>query len=172
MEERVAIFIDGSNLYRALHGTFGKASINFGKLSIVLVGDRKLVRTYYYGAAYAGNHPKAREQQAFFDKLRMIPYLEVRLGKLRPKGRELVQKGVDVNLAVNMIDFAFRDTYDTAILVSGDSDFRPAVEMVKNLGKHVELAVVKGQPHFQLASSCDKTTILDETLLDPCWLNP
>ena len=169
-DDRVAVFIDGANLYRALKHKFNRASIDFGKLAGLLVGGRQLLRTYYYTAAYPGTDPKVKDQQKFFDALRKTPYLELRLGKLRHKGGSYEQKGVDVHLAVQMIDLAFRNTCDVVILLSGDSDFVPAVNLVKNLGKHVELAVVEGQPCFDLEAACDKTTILTNAFLAPAWI--
>lgn len=51
-----------------------------------------------------------------------------------------VQKGVDVELACEMLSHAFRGSYDVAILVSGDADFIPVVKRVRDLGKQVEVA--------------------------------
>lgn len=45
------------------------------------------------------------------------------------------EKAVDVRLACDLI--TLKDIYDTAIIVSGDQDYVPAVEVVKNFGKHV-----------------------------------
>lgn len=45
------------------------------------------------------------------------------------------EKTVDVNMAVDMVRLA--PIYDTAVIISGDQDFVPAVQAVKNLGKHV-----------------------------------
>jgi uncharacterized LabA/DUF88 family protein len=42
---------------------------------------------------------------------------------------------VDVNLGVDMV--LLRDIYDLALVVSGDQDYVPAVQAVKNSGKHV-----------------------------------
>lgn len=46
--ERVVIFIDGSNFYHGLKAQFGKANIDFKKLNEKLIGNRKLIRCYYY----------------------------------------------------------------------------------------------------------------------------
>ena len=50
-EERVAIFIDGSNLYHCLKTQFGNPKIDMGKFVQKLCAGRKLMRTYYYSAA-------------------------------------------------------------------------------------------------------------------------
>ena len=51
--------------------------------------------------------------------------------------RRTVEKGVDTSLVVDLIQHATDDTYDRAVLVSGDADFVPAVELVQRLGKQV-----------------------------------
>jgi NYN domain len=52
---------------------------------------------------------------------------------------EYEEKETDVNIATALIEDAVEDRYDTAILVSGDSDLRPAVAAVKRLrpGKRI-----------------------------------
>lgn len=46
-----------------------------------------------------------------------------------------MEKGIDVALVVDMLCMAFRNAYDVAILVGGDSDYRTAVEEIKRWGK-------------------------------------
>ena len=50
-------------------------------------------------------------------------------------GQSGTEKAVDVKLATDLI--MLRDIYDTAIIVSGDQDFVPAVAVVKDFGKEV-----------------------------------
>ena len=169
-EERVAIFIDGSNLYRCCKAEFGKASIDFEKFASLLAGNRKLVRAYYYNAVVrrADGEQRYKEQQRFLDRLRNVPYLTVKLGRLEKRGNTVVEKGVDINIAVDMLRYAYNNAYDTAILVSGDGDFATAVEAVKDLGKHVEVVAV-GKA-FHLRTACDKFIQLTEQLISSCWL--
>ena len=93
------------------------------------------------------------------------------LGRLqKKKGDRYVQKSVDIQLAIDMLSKAFKDQYDVAILVSGDADFVRVVEIVKDLGKHVELAFVTKQKCYHLTSVVDKTIEIDAELLVDCWL--
>ncbi len=66
--ERVMIFIDGSNFYHGLKNIIGKVNIDFRKLAEKLCGQRELVRTYYYNAPVErqGNEERYRSQQKFF----------------------------------------------------------------------------------------------------------
>jgi uncharacterized LabA/DUF88 family protein len=55
-------------------------------------------------------------------------------------GFTLAQKGVDVELSIDVLDFAHSDRYDVAVLVAGDEDFVPLVRRIGTLGKHTLLA--------------------------------
>lgn len=169
--ERVAIFIDGSNFYHGLKAVFGKASINFEKFAEKLCAGRSLVRTYYYNVPVnrEDDEERYRNQQRFFTKLQSVPYVEVKLGRLVKRPSGMVEKGVDVKLAVDMLVMAFNNTYDTAILVSGDGDFDSAVYGTKNIGKHVENAYFSKGHSDQLKKACDKMILLDDDFLRDCW---
>jgi len=158
MEERVAIFIDGSNLYHALRGNFRRHDINFAEFVRKLRGPRPLFRTYYYNVLQdpIQSPDGYREQQEFLDILRKTPYLEVRLGSTKLTQGIPVEKGIDVMLATDLLYFAWSDFYDVAVLVSGDSDFAYALQAVKNMGKHVEVA------HFESGVSKDLMNIADD----------
>lgn len=56
-----------------------------------------------------------------------------------------LEKGTDVNVAVQMLSKGFQNAYDIAILVSGDTDYIPVVESLHNLGKIVVLATLPHQ---------------------------
>ena len=118
MEYRVAIFIDGSNLYHALRSNFNRYDLNFGAFIQKLCGSRPLFRAYYYNilqdpAQRADAH---REQQEFLNALRETPYLEVKLGSTKLAQGVPVEKGIDVMLVTDLLQFAWRDLYDVALL--------------------------------------------------------
>lgn len=62
---------------------------------------------------------------------------------------QLAQKGVDVQLALDVLDLAHADRYDVAILVTGDADFVPLVRRITSLGKQALLA------HFNIEAWTD-----------------
>lgn len=170
MSERVAIFIDGSNFYFGCRNLMGKANIDFYKLSKLLVSGRTLIRTYYYNAPLdkKTDELKYRNQQRFFEQLKRTPYLEVRLGRLVERNGILVEKGIDVSIAIDMLTLAWNNVYDTAILVSGDGDFAAAVRSVKDKGKHVENAYFKSNQSRALTEACDIEIELTSALLKGC----
>lgn len=145
-KQRVCIFIDGSNLYHNLKN-FGKPRIDFQKLVTRLVNGRQLVCVFYHNAPLdiTFNPEKYWKQQKFFDELRKIPFFKVVLCKMRKykKGGKIGAyevKGDDVHLTVDLISGTYENNYDTAVIVSGDEDFVPALKKVQELGKRVENA--------------------------------
>ena len=165
MHERVAIFIDGSNLYNGMRENVHNTRVSLNELIKQLMCDRHLVRAYYYNAPLTDDYDsELREGQGrFFESLRRIPYVTVRLGRLhrRPDGT-LVEKGIDVAIAVESLSLAFDDAYDTALLVSGDGDYVELVEAIKRRGKHVECAMFKNQSAGVLLEHADVFRPLDE----------
>ena len=83
---------------------------------------------------------KKERQKDFFDKLYRLYFFEVRKKPLqytREKG--IFQKGVDVQIAVDLVTNAHLNTFDIAVLFSGDIDLIESLKTVKNLGKNVIL---------------------------------
>ena len=171
MEGRVAIFIDGSNLYHALRSNFDRHDLNFAEFANRLCGSRRLFRTYYYNVLQesgqrANGH---REQQDFLSALRETPYLEVRLGGTKLSQGVTVEKGVDVMLATDLLHFAWNNLYDVAVLVSGDSDFAYALQAVKDMGKHIEVAYFENNISRDLLDIADNRHLLDQKFFKGLW---
>jgi len=171
MEDRVAIFIDGSNLYHALKSNFKRHDLNFADFTAKLCGGRRLFRTYYYNVLQdpVQRPDGSREQQEFLDVLRKTPYIEVRLGSTKTSQRVPVEKGIDVMLATDLLYFAWNDFYDVAILVSGDADFAYAIQAVKNKGKHVEVAYFESGVSRDLLEVADNRLCLDRRFFSGLW---
>ena len=171
MENRVAIFIDGSNLYHSLRGNFKRHDLNFAEFASKLCGSRRLFRTYYYNILQdPTQRPDGyREQQEFLDTLRKTPYLEIRLGSTKLAQGVAVEKGIDVMLATDLLYFAWNNFYDVAVLVSGDSDFAYALQAVKNMGKHVEVAYFESGISKDLLNVADNRHLLNRSFFNGLW---
>lgn len=172
MEERVAIFIDGSNLYHALRDIYKRHDLNFAEFTSKLCEDRRLFRTYYYNVLQEQDqYPDIyREQQDFLDTLRNTPYMEVRLGTTKLSQGIPVEKGIDIMLATDLLHFAWNGLYDVAILVSGDGDFAYALQTVKNIGKHIEVAYFERHVSKDLLDVADHRHLLDRSFFKGLWL--
>ncbi len=171
--ERVGIFIDGSNLYHSLEENCGRADLDFEGFVYKLLGGRSLFRTYYYNILQDGDRKPqgAQEQQKFFASLYSIPRLEVRLGTTKYRGDQLVEKGVDIMLATDLLQYAWDDLYDVAILVSGDGDFTYAVKAVKDTGKYVEIAAFPSNLSWDLAQMADDRHFFDQDSFRDLWVS-
>ncbi len=70
------------------------------------------------------------------DKLREMGFLPCIFRKQSTRK----SKGVDISMATTLLGHAYRDSYDVAVLVAGDGDFKPLIEEVQHLGKEVLVA--------------------------------
>lgn len=96
--------------------------------------------------------------------------MEVRWGRLQFSNDGTPrQKGVDVLLSLDMLRFALKDNYDTAVLVSGDGDFADIVKMVKDEGKKVEVITFPGTRAWALLEAADVPIEVNEELMEECW---
>jgi uncharacterized LabA/DUF88 family protein len=138
INERVMVFIDGSNLYLSCkrHPINTGFRVDIKKLVDMLVKDRRLIRPYYYTAIGV---PPSEGQVNFHHKLQYSG-ITVKSKPLRRRGSTWTEKGVDVTLVIDLLSMGYRNVYDTAILVSGDKDFEGAVDEIKRLGKRIEIA--------------------------------
>ena len=170
--QRVAIFIDGSNLYHSLEENCGRADLDFQGFTRKVLKDRELFRVYYYNVLQDADMRTQghQEQQKFLASLYSIPYLEVRLGTAKQRGDVMVEKGVDIMLATDLLQFAWRDLYDVAVLVSGDGDFTYALQAVKNVGKYVEVAAFPSNLALDLAQVADDRQFLDPEFFRELWV--
>ena len=128
---RVAVFIDGNNLFHAAR--FHNIDIDYNKLLRVLLGDGRLLRAFFYTGVDVG----AERQQGFLLWMRRNGFRVVQK-ELKTFYDGTRKANLDVEIAVDMLSLAGR--YDTAVLVSGDEDFVYAVNAVAYKGCRVEIA--------------------------------
>ncbi len=169
--ERVMIFIDGSNLYHVLAQNCGRYDLVFDKFAEKLGNGRQVIRTYYYNIRQdpTFNPAASIEQDKFLTALFETPYFEIRLGVHRRHGDQMVEKGVDVMMATDIVVGAFRDIYDTAIVVSGDGDFYPAMQVAKDLGKHIEVVAFDSNLSPEAKRVADSATLLKKSFFTGLW---
>jgi uncharacterized LabA/DUF88 family protein len=128
---RVAVFIDGNNLFHAAR--FHNIDIDYNKLLRVLLGDGRLLRAFFY----TGVDVAAERQQGFLLWMRRNGFRVIHK-ELKTFYDGTRKANLDVEIAVDMLSLAGR--YDTAVLVSGDEDFVYAVNAVAYKGCRVEVA--------------------------------
>ncbi|MDD4295157.1 MAG: NYN domain-containing protein [Candidatus Omnitrophica bacterium] len=171
---RMIIFIDAEYVVQKIKDSsesrkrVNRKDINWKNIIKWIVGRRKLIRCYYYSAAFnkSENEQTYKEQNEYFKQLKLtIPYFDIKLGRLVRVNGGWVQKGLDVRIAVDMFDKAVMNHYDIAALITGDSDFAEVISVVKErFGKHVELYTFDKSIHEALRLVPDKHTVLDSAL--------
>ncbi|HEY9743834.1 MAG TPA: NYN domain-containing protein [Coleofasciculaceae cyanobacterium] len=149
---RVAIFIDGSNLfYAALHLGI---EIDYTKLLCCLTGNARLLRAFFYTGIDRTNE----KQQGFLLWMRRNGYRVVTKDLIQfPDGSK--KANLDVEIAVDMMLLA--DHFDTAILVSGDGDLACAVDAVTYRGVRVEVVSLRSMTSDSLINVADYYIDLD-----------
>lgn len=105
-------------------------------------------------------------------KVRINPGVFHDLMILAQKHREasvLVEKAVDVHLAVDLVVMAERDEYDAAYILSADGDFTPALDAVRSLNKKVYAA--SPLHGAQVAAAVNAFIRLDAPWFNDCYLS-
>ena len=182
MADRCAIFIDGGYLDKLCENEFGRARIRFDKLVTLLTGSSQLLRTYYYHCPPYQGKPPTREQldrtekrQRFYSALKHMGQFDVRLGHLVYRGCDAsgkhiyFQKGVDVLLAIDILQLTIHGKIDRAVLLAGDSDYIPVIKVVKQHG--VLLMLWHGPQHSvyeELKGECDMCHEITRDLIVKC----
>lgn len=134
INERVAFFIDGTNLSRGLKEVYGIDYLDIASYTKYLAQARKVVGIYYAEAPYiqyAGSHDqKVVQQQKYLEYIRTVPGLTYRKGYYSKKTSPPTEKKTDVFLAVDMVDACLRGKFDVAFVLSGDADLAPAIDVL------------------------------------------
>jgi uncharacterized LabA/DUF88 family protein len=188
-DSRIAVFIDGGYLDKILQLEFNRARIDYEALSRWMARDVDILRTYYYNCLpYKSNQPTQEQAQqysnaqSFHSKLNRLPYYEVREGVLefrgidRDTGRPIYQqKRVDILLGVDMVKLASKGKITHAAILTGDSDFLPAVEAIKGEGVMLWLyhsvycdpaRGISLRPHRDLFDRADDRTAITQRVID------
>ncbi|MFC4270608.1 NYN domain-containing protein [Sneathiella chungangensis] len=143
-EERIALFIDGSNLYAAARAL--GFDIDYKRLLSEFASQGRLVRAFYYTALI--------EDQEYSPIRPLVDWLDYNGYTMVTKptkeftdsaGRRKYKGNMDIELAIDMMELAGH--IDHAVLFSGDGDFRRLVESIQRQGVRVSVvSTVKSQP--------------------------
>ena len=174
--ERVFIIIDGNNFYHRLKELklTNLLSFDYEKFAQFLFGRRILAsKNYYIGAIREErNNPKSRElmigQQKLIGKLQKGNWV-IKFGHML-KTDEFHEKGVDVQIAVDILIGAYENLYDTAILVSSDTDLIPALAKARSMKKKIEYIGFSHKPSYGLITHSDIRRLLTKDDLQQFFL--
>lgn len=153
-DQRVAILIDTQNLYHSAKNLY-KSKVNFQAVVQAALNNRKLIRAISYVV-----NTESGEESAFFEALEKIG-IEIRTKDLQIFYGGAKKADWDVGLAVDAIKLAHK--VDVIVLATGDGDFIPLVEYVKNQGCQVELITFGRSASSRLREVVDSHIDMDES---------
>jgi uncharacterized LabA/DUF88 family protein len=162
-DERLALFIDGSNLYAAAKAL--GFDIDYKLLRMEFIRRGKMLRAFYYTALL--------ENDEYSPIRPLVDWLHYNGFTMRTKpakeytdsqGRRKVKGNMDIELCVDAMELANR--VDHVVIFSGDGDFRPLVESLQRQGVRVSVvSTIRSQPPMiadELRRQADNFIELDE----------
>lgn len=172
MPEKVCVYIDGSNFYHKLKSLDKKfcnlLKFDFSGLSKTLAKERKVVSKRYYVGVVRVQDGSDKSEQLRKDQQRLFWHLgnsrqgfTVVKGRIDQNGESFHEKGVDVQMAVDLVVGAYENYFDTAILISSDTDLVPAMRKVRSMGKRVEYIGFAHKPSMGMIKHADSSRLLD-----------
>jgi uncharacterized LabA/DUF88 family protein len=185
---RVVAYIDGFNLYFGLKAGYGRR-YHWLDLQVLVTSllqpGQELRAVLYFTARVKNDADAALRQSTYLDALSAHCQRLYRVeGRFQEKPRVCnscgaswtgyEEKETDVNIATALIEDAVEDRYDTAILVSGDSDLRPAIAAVNRLrpGKRIVAAFPPGRHSRVLGRAVDAYIPISHTKVRNAQLPP
>ncbi|OGZ35252.1 MAG: hypothetical protein A3A94_01400 [Candidatus Portnoybacteria bacterium RIFCSPLOWO2_01_FULL_43_11] len=129
-EQRVGVLIDVQNMYHSARNLYA-ARVNFKEVMKNAVAGRKLIRAIAYVI-----RTETGEEKPFFEALTKMG-IEVKMKDLQIFYGGLKKADWDVGIAVDAIRLL--PLLDVIVLISGDGDYCPLVEYLKNEGRQVEV---------------------------------
>ncbi len=143
-QERIGLFIDGSNLYAAARAL--GFDIDYKRLLELFAAKGHLVRAFYYTALV--------EDQEYSPIRPLVDWLDYNGYTMVTKptkeftdaaGRRKIKGNMDIELAIDVMEMA--EHLDHVVLFSGDGDFRRLVDAVQRKGVRVTVvSTVRSQP--------------------------
>jgi uncharacterized LabA/DUF88 family protein len=142
--DRVALFIDGANLYSAAKAL--NFDIDYKKLLDEFRKRGVLIRAYYYTALVEGDdYSPIRPLVDWLDYNGFSLVTKTAREYTDAQGRRRWRGDMDIEIAVDMMELS--SSADHMVLFSGDGDFRKVVESVQRKGVRVTVvSTVKSQP--------------------------
>ncbi len=152
---KAVLLIDGNYLYKAAFEVFKKKP-KYPDCAFNIFNHYKtknslehlhILRVRYHDSGPCDDQGKfAEKKRKFLDSLKNQPRVDVILGRCRKLKDIYSQKGVDVNIAIDIVRYSLY--VDTIIVVSGDSDLIPAIQLSKDRGSEV---IVYISPHHKIS---------------------
>src|SRR3989344_4084671 len=165
--KRIIIQFDGSNFYNKVKRIAPEIHLtrySYCDLATFLEKNKTHRITYYVGEVKKYHKNKKSErlyanQQSLFSNLRKQG-VQIKLGFLLKSDGFFHEKGVDVQIAADMIYGALKNEYDTCYLISSDTDLLPAIKIVRHERKKVVYVGFENYVSRALLKNCSSSQVL------------
>ena len=173
MKQRCIILIDGSNFYFKLKdlGLHNLLTFDFSKFVKLLLQSQKAVSACYY-VGRIRQDGTTHGQKLFDGQQKMLGNLKKHnilysFGYLLKSDGAFHEKGVDVQIAVDMLVASYENLCDRIILVSSDTDLAPAIKKAREKRKIVEYVGFSHKPSIAMVSFCSESKLLTKADILP-----
>ena len=176
--KRAVVFVDGNNWYHNAKSLIGKPRVvDLTKLSKLVCEkfDLDFVEIRYYNSVpdIELGEENYYKHMVFLAGLRRkgLVVNTRRLKIIKVNGKKLrVEKGVDVMISSDMIDLCLiKEKCDVCVLITGDADFLPAMNLIKEQGKEVITSSVSRGYSRDLRSGNFRYLVLKRNDLEKCF---
>jgi len=150
-EERIAVFVDYENLAIGARQDLGIARFDFGPIARAMAERGRVV----YRRAYA-------DWSGFDDDRRHLTRHQVELMEIPQRMGTSRKNSADIKMVVDALELAFeRDFVTTIVICTGDSDFTPLVQKLRELDRRVIGIGVRNSTSKLLPPACDEFLYYD-----------
>lgn len=167
MSNKCIILVDGSNFYFKLRdlGLKNLLEFDFQSFSKFLADNSVIVSSTYYIGKVRNTNESLKTKQMFDNQQRLLSHLQnnnykYSLGYLLKSGGKYHEKGVDVNLAVDILVTTYEKIAQTIYLVSSDTDLLPAIRKAQEKGVKVNYVGFSHKPSVALVAECRESKLL------------
>lgn len=178
LTKRSVIYIDGFNFYYGALKNSPYKWLNLQTYFERLRQDDDVQKIWYFTARVSG--ASASRQNSYLDALLTLPKIEIKYGLFKDKTQKCrvigcslpasqkkykvpEEKGTDVNIALQMIDDAYQGLCDRIILVSGDSDLVPTINLVKKRHPRIQVSVYIPSTNQKRGAACELRNCADKS---------
>lgn len=167
MKKKILVQFDGSNFYNKVKKILPQIHLtdfNYKSFAGSITKGKSTQVIYYVGEIrkYPGNRKSEKlyaNQQSLFLRLRKQD-IEIKLGYLLMSDGKFHEKGVDVQIAVDIVRGAIKNEYDKCFLISSDTDLLPAIKTAKDEGKKIIYVGFENFISRALLKNCSSYIIL------------
>jgi len=172
--KKILVQIDGSNFYNKVKEILPKVHLtpfNYKDFAKSVLKGQSSSIVYYVGEIRRTHDNKKSEllyssQQSLFLNLRKQKII-IKLGYLLFSSGKFHEKGVDVQIAVDIVRGAIKNEYDICYLISSDTDLLPAIKTARKENKKIIYVGFEKALSKALMKNCSSYIILKKKDLTP-----